>query len=548
MKILLVFPPIYYNVVPSIGHAILFGMLTEQGYNVSVFDLNSAFQSFVLNKDFLTYFEKRVNFYHNLLPEIGINNTIENKIELLSYIKNIRDTYYSVKNFLSSFYGSYYNVQEKIKDVFKQEGLVITQKFYRFEKIVENVLSLNQQNIDKIPREYSFLYEWELEYLNKIKILKPDILCVSLFDEVQFDYVLPLTKYLKKFNIKKIFYGGNYITLMRNYIPSEIFDDNVDVCIYGEGEIALAKLVKGEPLDEIPNIIYSNNHKIIVNPVQVDKTKKIYKPNYDGFNFSEYLTPEPIVSLECSRGCYWNKCEFCVFNDCKNYKHKKVDDLIDEVKEYISKYNINKIIFSDVSVHPKLMEEFSRKLIENNLKIYYGSFMRLEKEFDYNLLKLMYDAGLRAAFWGVESGSDRILKLLNKGTEVSTNARILKDAHEIGISNFCTVMTNIPGEKYEDVTLTKKFFMDNYDNIDYVAISEFAILNNAPMVKHLKDFELDENLLNNKREIFNKPKDKNLENYIKEVFEEISLKYKTKNDAMPEDMILYFLKTLQLKH
>ena len=69
----------------------------------------------------------------------------------------------------------------------------------------------------------------------------------------------------------------------------------------------------------------------------------------------------------------------------------------------------------------------------------------------------MYKSGLRFVAWGLESASQKLLNSMNKGININTAKRILKDAYNIGIINRISVLYLFPGETYTDFCETTKF-------------------------------------------------------------------------------------------
>ena len=102
-------------------------------------------------------------------------------------------------------------------------------------------------------------------------------------------------------------------------------------------------------------------------------------------------------------------------------------------------------------------------------------------------------SGLKFCLWGLESGSQRVLDLYNKGTNVENNKRILKDAHDAGIFNFVSVIVGFPKETEEDAEKTVEFLTENIDNIDIIAANNFLLLKDAPIEKEPEKFGLTSN-------------------------------------------------------
>jgi len=151
----------------------------------------------------------------------------------------------------------------------------------------------------------------------------------------------------------------------------------------------------------------------------------------------------------------------------------------------------------------------------------------------------MYKAGLRIALWGLESGSQRILDMYNKGTKVETNARILKDAHSAGIFNYCWMMINFPQETIDDINQSKDFLTKHYDIIDYVSNHGFMILQNALILKKLEKYGLEDYIFQ-KDDLYRPPKE--IAEYADRYQNEIYQLYYDKKEGNHKDISCLLLK------
>lgn len=499
MKILLTFPPLWdLNLGPMLSLPVLASMLREKGHEVAIIDINSYLMSFILGKDFASYFKNKTDLYKqelendNKLRNSGCESDELLNSDIREYYKDMIELYerYS-KN--SAFIDKYPDIRTAMGDLFKKN----IPDFNNLCKMLRWLLTkiLKKKYMENIPKQNQLFYSWEKDILiPMIKDFNPDIIGFSMYCDVQYAWSDSFCEILKKYTDALVVYGGTEITQIRYNITPDNFKNHADIMIYGEGETAFTEIAKGTAFGKIPSIIYltkRGNVKITPQKNKENNTPiKFHKPDYTNINLENYFIPEPVLQIEASRGCYWHKCKFCTFMDCIPYKAKKVDDLIEEIKEYVNKYHINHFFFTDAAIHPNYAVEFSKKLLENNLKIYYTACLRLEKELDYDTLKLMFDAGLRMVMWGVESGSDRILKLYNKGTKTENNAKVLKYAHDIGIYNYCWVITQFAKETEEDLELTYKFLTDNYENIDFISYHIFTLMPNSPIAHNPKSFGL----------------------------------------------------------
>ena len=108
--------------------------------------------------------------------------------------------------------------------------------------------------------------------------------------------------------------------------------------------------------------------------------------------------------------------------------------MVQELCKYQEK-GIEHIWFADEIISAADLDLLSQALLEQNIQIRYGAMLRPTKDFTYEVLGRMYDAGFRAIIWGVESTSQRILDLMKKGTNVQDMTNVLRWSSDIGLSN-----------------------------------------------------------------------------------------------------------------
>ena len=90
--------------------------------------------------------------------------------------------------------------------------------------------------------------------------------------------------------------------------------------------------------------------------------------------------------------------------------------------------------------------------------------------------------------WGVESGSDRVLSLMRKGTNKKDISKVLSDSHKAGIRNTVYIMFGFPTETKEEFLETISFLEDNADSIDLVSTSVFGLQKGTPVFDNPGDF------------------------------------------------------------
>lgn len=243
--------------------------------------------------------------------------------------------------------------------------------------------------------------------------------------------------------------GGIYWRKNDNLIKSktkDTFTMQNGSKIYNSGLLALR-----HNLDELPFI-------------DRDLTKwKLYA--YKNGNYKYF----PATYMYSGRDCWWNKCTFCIWDHTLNpigtYRSFSAKRLFDEVKYIVDKYKV-KEIFDDAGtmfVGPKL-KQFCELMISSgyNKKVKYGCNMRfnaLTKEY-YLLMK---QAGFRFILYGMESGNQKTLDILNKGIKVEDIVSGSKMASEAGLDVHATIMLGYPWESYIEAQNTIRLAKDCFN-------------------------------------------------------------------------------------
>ncbi|NOY81795.1 MAG: RiPP maturation radical SAM protein 1 [Kiritimatiellaeota bacterium] len=161
---------------------------------------------------------------------------------------------------------------------------------------------------------------------------------------------------------------------------------------------------------------------------------------------------EPALLLETSRGCWWCRkggCNFCSCNGAlRNYRVKSPDRAIAEIEHMVNTYAIRDIHMTDTVFPLSYLRRFTSELAGRKLgaRLHYEARPVLTKA----QLRSMREAGIVRIQAGIESFSDDILGLLNKGTEKMQNIALLKWCRELRIFLGWNLIWGIPGESARD--------------------------------------------------------------------------------------------------
>lgn len=280
---------------------------------------------------------------------------------------------------------------------------------------------------------------------------------------------LDIIKRVKEINKNTIIVvGGNFFTKTHRDLLNRFKE--IDIIVRGEGEITFYELVNAIQnnigFDKIDGITYRNNGSIIENKdrrLEMDIEK--FALNYDklpvinrfeegilmrNFEKENYRCFPVFLGRGCSR-----KCAFCEFNQFK-YRVRKIPDILKEIDYLIKNYNAKYINFADPSFceRKNFVKEFCEILIEKYPHLKWACEARVDTPVE--LLELMAKAGCISVNFGLESGSEKVLKAINKNIDLTKTLAYVKACHSLGIRSHMFLMVSLPEETEEDAMQTIK--------------------------------------------------------------------------------------------
>ena len=514
MKILFTAVPQWYPASPYLAAALLVGQLKGRGFDAESYDFNIEFFNDILNKDYAKKsledakeFLSSAEFACDASFSDDINEKRKKTFEIRKrivgdYIKfdgekaertiEKIDWAMSVIKTKELFYDpeKLYEAKDIINSALDMASLPYVPSRIMIDNFIANpVMTYDFADVDyqcKNADMNMFLPYFE-QKLGEKDFSVYSLINISITDLSQIVPGLTLARLLKEKTDAKICLGGNYIYKIApdlKKIP-EIFSEYCDFFIVGDGEIAsveLAEYMCGKRnIGDVHSLVYADeNGSVITNKTApLLDMDNIYYPDFDCFDFGKYLAPEPVLPVQFGKGCYWSKCTFCDFyTGQQKFDMKSVSRAVDEVEFLVNKYGFRHFNFVDEAVPPVFYNAFATELIKRNLKIYYSSFVRLEKAFTADVLQNMYNSGARYMMWGYESESPRIMELMNKGIDLSERKRILADSAKAGIWNVVTFLLGFPTETDEELQSTIDVIYDS-TIVDTCVPSNFALKKNA---------------------------------------------------------------------
>lgn len=245
-----------------------------------------------------------------------------------------------------------------------------------------------------------------------------------------------------------------------------IENKNIDIIIQGDGEITFLELVRAlknkKTLKDIKGIFYKSDSKIIQTESRplLDINEMPDVP-YHLVDVKKYLPKRmgvPTIDIETSRGCP-NRCAFCYnpFYNKGRWRFLRTEVALERIERVVSEFGAKGIWFIDDEFFVDLGR--ARKIIERlkELDITWtvqGTRIRSALGMDDNYLKMLEESGCRQLNFGVETGSEKILKKIHKGITVADVLQVNKKFAPYNIVPWYYFMIGFPYETKKEVKKT----------------------------------------------------------------------------------------------
>ncbi len=269
----------------------------------------------------------------------------------------------------------------------------------------------------------------------------------------------------------------------------------LDSMIVHEGETPLLKLVEevrgGGDLSKVPNLFWEDKGQVKVNrPFAKEELNNLPTPDFDGMPLDLYLSPERVLPIMGSRGCYWERCAFCSIPfDHMDFHVRYAENVVNDVKKLKEKYNCDYFFFTDEALPINFMRTFATKIVEADLDIKWTGELKFEKSLlTENRMELLYESGCRKLIFGLESYNQRVLDSMKKGVELEVVDRIVEECVRIGIGMHFYLITGFPTETPDEARESVDFVVNNQRVLASrgfsCIISQFDLEKGTPLEKN----------------------------------------------------------------
>lgn len=311
----------------------------------------------------------------------------------------------------------------------------------------------------------------------------------------------------KQFGTRTIIGGGYPNTELRWLKDASIFD-YVDFIGLDDGELPLWSVVRhlmGEvAIEKVVRCIYRKQNSLVFS--EDDQANKLVfnqlpAPDFEGLVRSNYLSLNELTNpmhrlwgdgfwnkMTLAHGCYWAKCAFCdtSLDYIKHYQPATAQNVVDKMETIIQQTGSTGFHFTDEAAPPALLKNLSIEILRRGLMVSWWTNIRFETAFTPSLCQLMSKAGCIAVTGGLETASDRLLSLMNKGVSLAQAARTTAAFSDAGIMVHAYLMYGFPtqtlSETVDSLEIVRQLFENGY--VQSAFWHKFALTAHSPVAKN----------------------------------------------------------------
>ena len=269
---------------------------------------------------------------------------------------------------------------------------------------------------------------------------------------------------------------GGPVSLCPEMVLGEL---NPKAVVSGEGEDIVAPLVENGP-EGLAGVAYRHQGEIIKSPPEPVSSLDHILPLIPD-DLGQQNVRGANVYIETHRGCL-GSCTFCQVPRFfgRSIRSRSIENIVDEVKE-MKRLGVKRVAISggtgslfgyrnkiNREAFVEMIRSLSQILGKRNLSV---PDMRVDLV-DETVLEAVRDYTIGWVFFGLESGSDRILRAMRKGVTVEDNLRAVELAKSLGVKVGGSFIVGYPGETREDFEETMSFVEESMLDDVFVSIAE----------------------------------------------------------------------------
>jgi len=325
-----------------------------------------------------------------------------------------------------------------------------------------------------LQQPQNIIETWMLESLKAhIEKQRPDVVGLTIPFPGNLYAALKCGQYFKQnYPTIKIIAGGGYVnTELRELSEPAVFN-YVDFITLDDGERPLLDILefiggkrKSDDLTRTFTRIGSDVKYVNQEEEACISHKDMGTPDYSDLFLDKYLSLIDLANpmhrlwsdgrwnkITIAHGCYWHKCSFCdtTLDYINRFDSASATVLVDRIERIITQTGQTGFHFVDEAAPPAALKELALELLRRKVIISWWTNIRFENAFTEDLCRLLATSGCIAVTGGLETASDRLLKLMNKGVTVSQAAQACGNLSNAGIMVHAYLMYGFPTQTAQE--------------------------------------------------------------------------------------------------
>ena len=447
--LLLIHPPAARAAEPPLGTAVLLSHLRRSGATAEAIDANLEAHLFLLDGDRLAAAAGRA-------PTTSLHRAMKNLPRALSFLRSPEagssfPRYASAARHLNTALSAYRGVSGRERWTLGDYAHGVLSEFSSSD------LSLAASG--KAGTVFSGYFRDAL--LPRVDRMRPRGVAISVNYRHQ---VLPAVELAGMLRRRlpgvPVYGGGGMFTSWRNALRGRghpfLPFDRVG---FGPGESALASAVGGAPTGS--GAFFEDGETVE------------FVPDFGFAPLREYLSPEPVLPVAATRGCYWRSCRFCPEAVAPIHPYRAADagTFPTLLRELSDRYGVRRFHLTDNAIPVAVLRSMADGGGALRGLSWHG-FARFERELlEPGFASSLAAAGCSMLQLGLESGSQPLLDRMGKGTRIADASAILSTLARAGIAAYVYVMLGVPGETEKDAERTRSFLAEHAGEIGFLNLS-----------------------------------------------------------------------------
>lgn len=326
-----------------------------------------------------------------------------------------------------------------------------------------------------------------------------DCIGISIVYDHQMFHSLHLARWAKRrWPDKQVLLGGTAISQFYKYVrDKQMMKGFFSVCdgiVVGEGETALCqiadaggRIVPGMKVHNLISYDRAADQLYLPDHIHYENVATLGRPLYS-YPWELYLSPERGINYSPTRGCYWNRCTFCDYglNTSKPtspWRERSIDQAIVDLRAAVQESGARFVYFAVDVMSPAYLDRLSDAIIDAGLDIRWAAELRMEKVFSRERCAKLVESGCVCVSFGMESGNQRILDLIDKGTKVAFMGETMKNFSEVGVAVQLMAFSDFPSETPAEKEETQHFVREHQEYWSAGGIGTFLLTGTAIVAK-----------------------------------------------------------------